>query len=48
LREIRIVNHSGEQGWVYNAPEKCVQIVGTSPALTGLSIAAHTRPIRQP
>lgn len=47
LREIRITNHSGEEGWVYGAPEKCGEILTKPPALTALSIAAHTQPIRK-
>ncbi len=47
LREIRIVNQSGQEGWVYEAPEQCATILTKPPALTALSIAAHTRPIRK-
>jgi len=47
LREIRITNHSGQEGWVYGAPEKCGEILTKPPALTALSIAAHTQPIRK-
>jgi hypothetical protein len=47
LREIRITNHSGEEGWIYRAPEKCGEILSKPAALTALSIAAHTQPIRK-
>jgi Pentapeptide repeats (8 copies) len=47
LREIRITNQSGEEGWVYEAPEQCGEILTKPPALTSLSIAAHTKPIRK-
>jgi Pentapeptide repeats (8 copies) len=47
LREIRITNQSGEEGWIYGAPEQCGEILTKPPALTSLSIAAHTKPIRK-
>jgi uncharacterized protein YjbI with pentapeptide repeats len=47
LREIRITNQSGEEGWIYGAPEKCGEILSKPAALTGLSIAAYTQPIRR-
>jgi uncharacterized protein YjbI with pentapeptide repeats len=47
LQEIRITNQSGQEGWVYGAPEKCAEILAKPAALTGLSIAAHTKPIRK-
>ena len=48
LREIRIINQDGQQGWIYGAPEKCGEIMSTPAILSGLSIAAHTKPIAGP
>jgi hypothetical protein len=47
LREIRITNSSGEEGWIYRAPEKCGEILSKPAGLTALSIAANTQPIRK-
>jgi hypothetical protein len=47
LREIRITNQNGQEGWIFGAPEKCGEVLTKPPALTALSIAADTKPIRK-
>jgi uncharacterized protein YjbI with pentapeptide repeats len=47
LQEIRITNNSGQEGWIYGAPQECGAILTKPAALTGLWIAAHTKPIRK-
>jgi hypothetical protein len=47
LRAIRITNQGGDEGWVYDAPEQCGDILTKPAGLSSLSIAAHTKPIQR-
>jgi hypothetical protein len=47
LHAIRITNRGGDEGWVYNTPQQCGEILAKPTALTSLSIAANTTPIQK-